>query len=1052
MNNIIVTHKDGTTFPLLSRKNVSSVTKAEQHQSLLSEDIVSLSVTSAVSLPFMLGDTISVFGKTYTLNNLPQIKKQSERNFEYEVTFEGVQYELLDAQFLLPDNTVGDSLTGNLEKFLNLIIENANRVFGNGKWNLGEFPKETEFKTETFTAENCLQVLQRICQEYEQEFEIVQNGTYRTLHIHKAGQNFPFTFTYGRTGGLYDITRQNVSSKNIVTRLFAYGGAQNVLNEYLKMRHSSRLCLPTKNKNNSFIENTEAIQIYGIKENTHNFDDIFPNRYGTVTQVDSLNSFRDSEMFNLKERWQNNTTDYQYWLATRGLEDTPANFDIFKNDVVGGTKWLIKDVSAKINFTTGNLAGYMFELHDFIEIGNVFVINSFKDENLMEFPSQTSVAFQIAVGDKYFISDINLPQQYVDEAENNLLQKATEYYDQNAQPLVEYALTIDERFLKQFTGELTVVNLFAVGDYIPIKDTDIGVDKSVRITSFIRDLTQKYSYQITLGDAIAFDTQTRLIADNVETGKIIDINNLADPARARMNWRTAQEVLGMTFDPDGNFFSDKISPLAIETLAILAGSRSQQLSINFQIIANYENNPNVLRVTSGVLTHFTIAEPTTKIWNIAANTTTLTENIPYYIYARCNQSSTAGMIIFSNEKITVAQENGWYHFLLGVVSSIEAELNQRIVNLSYGMSFINGRFIKTGRIESSGGGTAYFDLDNAEIGGRINFKDGLISGDIALTDNDSGNVTAGLNGSSLTNVGAWFGGTFQEAKDGTANIILYKNGNGKIGIFKVYDDYVEVINDENHVIITPKKLDDVITEPKNFPYSVPAIEEFSSLDHYYSKSITVAYNHSIAASSITIKKMSLWIYFWSKVFAAPDLTYGNFYRFFAANASFNFVLKINGDVKLTQTLTGNNTIIGDGYLAEYDPTPYTYTGAVYLTMANDIVINEPLLNGDIVEFTISARINRAADGHGTTTTVEILSGYTNEFANILNIFAAANNVVLARDGFGVTNLNGNEFIVKTDSTQGLVVKGNFPQNTNNGAGLEQGRIYRDGANILKVVP
>lgn len=34
---------------------------------------------------------------------------------------------------------------------------------------------------------------------------------------------------------------------------------------------------------------------------------------------------------------------------------------------------------------------------------------------------------------------------------------------------------------------------------------------------------------------------------------------------------------------------------------------------------------------------------------------------------------------------------------------------------------INGRFIKTGRIESADG-TTYFDLDNSEIGGRIVFS------------------------------------------------------------------------------------------------------------------------------------------------------------------------------------------------------------------------------------------------------------------------------------------------------------------------------------------
>ena len=43
------------------------------------------------------------------------------------------------------------------------------------------------------------------------------------------------------------------------------------------------------------------------------------------------------------------------------------------------------------------------------------------------------------------------------------------------------------------------------------------------------------------------------------------------------------------------------------------------------------------------------------------------------------------------------------------------------MSLTYGFSMVNGRFIKTGRVESADG-TTYFDLDNGEIGGRIVFN------------------------------------------------------------------------------------------------------------------------------------------------------------------------------------------------------------------------------------------------------------------------------------------------------------------------------------------
>ena len=90
MEQIIVRHPDGTTALLTSRARKSGVTKAEQSITLLGADTVAITVKSATPLTFHLGDQIDVYGKTYTLNQLPGIKKTGNRNFEYTLTFEGV--------------------------------------------------------------------------------------------------------------------------------------------------------------------------------------------------------------------------------------------------------------------------------------------------------------------------------------------------------------------------------------------------------------------------------------------------------------------------------------------------------------------------------------------------------------------------------------------------------------------------------------------------------------------------------------------------------------------------------------------------------------------------------------------------------------------------------------------------------------------------------------------------------------------------------------------------------------------------------------------------
>lgn len=710
MEQIIVRHPDGTTALLTSRARKSGVTKAEQSITLLGADTVAITVKSATPLTFHLGDQIDVYGKTYTLNQPPGIKKTGNRNFEYTLTFEGVQYELIDAQFLLPDDTVLDSFTGDLEDFLGILIGNLTRVYP-GKWVLGVFPANTEFKTLTYTEKNCLEVLQDLCEQYSTEFEITQANGVRSLNIKMAGVNFPYTFRYGRTGGLYELTRQNINSKNVVTRLYVYGGSSNLGDKY----RYTRLCLPGKAKNASYIEDAAAIAAYGLKENTKIFDDIKPERYGEVTAAGS---------------------------AYYAFKDATMNFDLNEKDSAGNTKWLIDGVNAKVKFTTGNLAGYEFDVHKYDHATKEIQVVPFTDENGMKFPSKTSAAFQFGVGDKYFFTDINLPDAYKTEAENKLLSEGNKAIAGYSQPQVQYGLSIDENFIRQFAGELTVVNLFAVGDYIPVEDEDIGVNKSVRITAFTRDLLREYKYNITLGDSVTKTTITRVIEDLQKIDNVIEINDLADPSKARRNWKASQEVLANVFDPEGHYYSEKIKPLSIETTMLATGARSQQFVLqNTRFEPNYEGNPNTVRVVGGTLVHYTIAE-TVKSWQLnTATFSNLVSGTVYYIYARCQKTGTAGNIVFDTVQRKVDSDPTYYYFLVGSLSSAITDTDgkrpARLIALTYGATTINGRFLTTGRIQS-GDGQTYFDLDTGEIGGNIKFRasDGTLKNVSELEQSD----------------------------------------------------------------------------------------------------------------------------------------------------------------------------------------------------------------------------------------------------------------------------------------------------------------------------
>lgn len=64
MEQIIIYHPDGTAIPLISKKNVSVVSKATQKTALLSDDVISITVSSAVPLDLRIGDTARIYGKS----------------------------------------------------------------------------------------------------------------------------------------------------------------------------------------------------------------------------------------------------------------------------------------------------------------------------------------------------------------------------------------------------------------------------------------------------------------------------------------------------------------------------------------------------------------------------------------------------------------------------------------------------------------------------------------------------------------------------------------------------------------------------------------------------------------------------------------------------------------------------------------------------------------------------------------------------------------------------------------------------------------------------
>ncbi len=632
---------------------------------LLGEDVVNATFESKSALDIAIKDYIEHDGKTYTINNLPQVKKLSSLNYEYTAVFESLQYQLLKTQYLSSGLSEFD-LVGDADDFMDLIITNLNRV--DSGWTKGTV-KSTDAIHLSFREETCLAVIQRLAFEFECEFEL----STKEIKLTDIGSDTGLSFSYGKNKGLYDLTRLTVSSKNIITRLYAYGSERNLDKDY--RTYSKRLMFAAAGSN--YVENNVAT--YGLIEAVMIFEEVYPHREGTISYVDAgdVKVFRDS-----------------------GID-----FDV--------NSYLIEGVSAKIHFNTGNLAGFEFELTSYEHGDKQFTL--LKNSNIQDYELPNST-LKPAIGDKYVILDITMPAAYITTAEADLTTKATDLINENSDPRVNYLLTPDPKYFKD-----NAINL-KVGDKVTIVDSELSIDKLVRIIRLTQSLYNTYKYTLEFSDHLETQTILRIIAEQKEVGRKIIISDVGDIQKARRNWRSTAELQNIIFDPDDYFDTGNIRPLSIETSMLTVGNKSQQFFLKDVIMQpNYTGDAAKYEVSAGSLVHFTI-DATIKVWTLSSNSyNSLVAGTVYYIYARCNRVGTAGQIILDTTQRKIDDGSTYYYFLIGVLHSVSDSV--RCISLTYGFTRINGKFITTGEIKSQDGLTK-FNLDTGVITGKITFISG----------------------------------------------------------------------------------------------------------------------------------------------------------------------------------------------------------------------------------------------------------------------------------------------------------------------------------------
>lgn len=728
METLEIIRRNGEKVSLFSKEPFCMLKSATQNCTLMGDDNVQLSIVSSELLSFGKGDKITVNGEEYTIRTKVTREMQSDNYYTYEATFYGVMYELMKTIYR---NTDADGkstsstfdLTYSIADFVKVLIYNTNRDYP-GLWQFDEENcPDTEPRTISFSNNNCLQVLQTLCSddEFKLEFRITQSGGVRTIHIGKFGSKVVPPgggdfFEWGKGYGIYTLKEKKVDDKTVITRLWVEGGTTNIRSDYRD--YSGRLQLPYPKRmnrhehtlpdgtvisansemigidddNKRYIEDAELRDELGSDEDAAQYDDIYPKRTGKVTALvdGDINSFIDSTM----------------------------DFDLSERDENGNTKWLIDEVSAKITFISGRLAGQQFELASNSKYGYVhserrFTIIPFTDERGLTIPTEANEAYRINVGDQYKITDINLPKAYEDDAEEDLWYAGYGDFKPRTQAQAQYELSFDRSYFLEALADNTDTCIFHVGDYVPVRDVRFGIEKNIRIQKVTRNLLSEQDYNLTLSDTTAVSIYNQTVVDVMNHEKIIENNNLKDLNKARRGWRTTEELRNMVYDPDGYFNPENIRPNSIDTNMLTVGAKSQQFVLkNVVFQANANGNPNRFVASSGVLSHLTIDDSKIRSWNIGESVAGLESSSGYYLFAKCSKNGDSGTWYLTQEqmKFEPDRDPNNYYFQIGILSSVYPDDNFRDFASTYGYTRINGKTITTGRIES-GSSASFFDLD-----------------------------------------------------------------------------------------------------------------------------------------------------------------------------------------------------------------------------------------------------------------------------------------------------------------------------------------------------
>lgn len=423
---------------------------------IMSDEICVLSFVSELFIDYTIGDHLIYEDQIFTINTPVKRTKIANNEYNYNIRFEGIKYQLAKSLFQL-DGKLEFPINSDIEQILDLVIINLN-ANSDITWLKGT-SSITPFFNFEIANENCLQVLNRTCIEFNVEFEVVASASDYTINVRDLIGIFDgVTLEYKK--GIFQIETEALGQENMITRLYPFGAKKNIPDSY----GSNRIKIDPEENN---------IDLYGIMEGVKTWEDIFPSFQGSVDTAGG-NTFTDTDI------------------------------DFTINDQ------LIPGVTAKVVFLSGQLSGYEFEIAS--ATGSSVTLVSLIDDIGQTLPS----AIPIGVGDRYTFIDIYMPQSYLNAAEAELLTRAQTYLNKYSVPLTKFSITIDSRYLRDLN-----IQLYA-GQKIILLDFDMIINVELRIYSITQSLADPFQYSIELTDNLQTSRLIELVHGQYDTQKRLE--------------------------------------------------------------------------------------------------------------------------------------------------------------------------------------------------------------------------------------------------------------------------------------------------------------------------------------------------------------------------------------------------------------------------------------------------------------------------------------------------------------------------------------------------